>query len=67
MKDITTTGDGQMFSYFSICSLMFINWWLHNLLLCNYTSNLIFFGSWDETFQQELEVYRETKDVGDVW
>ena len=23
--------------------------------------------SWDENFEQELELYRETKDVGEVW
>jgi len=23
--------------------------------------------SWDETFKRELEVYKETKDVGDIW
>jgi len=28
---------------------------------------LFFICSWDDTFKQELEVYRETKDVGDIW
>jgi len=23
--------------------------------------------SWDETFKRELEVYRETKEIGEVW
>jgi len=26
-----------------------------------------FIFSWDNTFKKELEVYRETKDVGDIW
>jgi len=26
-----------------------------------------FIFSWDDTFKRELEVYRETKDVGDIW